>query len=707
MRDRIAAGDINQNLDKDFSISLKRYPDKIRYCSKSLFSRNLTNGEVVNRSWLVFSPSTGRVFCVVCKIFSGTTQFATSGFNDWRNSKRIEEHEGSLEHRKYTNDLIRRSRLSGRIDSELIKALHEETVYWKNVLLRVVETIKSLCSRGLPLRGHTDTFGSSSNGNFLATLELIAKFDPFLADHIARFGNAGRGIPSYLSHTIVDELIIQIGGQLEKKIIIELQKAKYYSIIVDSTPDISHVDQLTFVLRYVLSDSGIPIERFICFIPNVGHKSQQLADVILEKLEVLGINIMDCRGQSYDNAANMSGQYTGLQARLKDINPLATYVPCAAHSLNLVGTSAVGFCEFSTTFFGIEQELYNFFSVSTYRWSQLQTKFSLKSLSVTRWSARADASKALYTSYSEIVEVLQLIAGDVNEKPTTRSEAKALMIKLNQIEIAILTCFWHKVLERFKLTSKKLQAVDVDLDTVIGLYNSLLGYLSSIRKEFDAFESEGLNFCKDNTYQYDARRKRKRKLQFDEGKEETKFRDGKDQFRIAVFLPLVDKLMTELSKRRESYLESNKNFGFLAKLTTLSDEDLRERCSNLVGIYKNDLEDGLVDEIFQLRSLPDLMSDTFSLPTNLLKKLKTSKMNEIFPNVEIALRIFACKAVTNCSGERSFSALKRVKNYLRSNLSHSKLSNLAIMAIESNLLNELDFMEIIEIFAANKSRKKT
>ncbi|KAG7172178.1 hypothetical protein Hamer_G009519 [Homarus americanus] len=41
------------------------------------------------------------------------------------------------------------------------------------------------------------------------------------------------------------------------------------------------------------------------------------------------------RGQSYDNAATMSGIYTGLQARIKAMNPLAYYVPCAGHSLNL------------------------------------------------------------------------------------------------------------------------------------------------------------------------------------------------------------------------------------------------------------------------------------------------------------------------------------------------------------------------------------
>lgn len=46
------------------------------------------------------------------------------------------------------------------------------------------------------------------------------------------------------------------------------------------------------------------------------------------------IDLKNCRGQSYDNASNMSGIYNGLQARIRRTSEQALYVPCAAHSLN-------------------------------------------------------------------------------------------------------------------------------------------------------------------------------------------------------------------------------------------------------------------------------------------------------------------------------------------------------------------------------------
>lgn len=75
--------------------------------------------------------------------------------------------------------------------------------------------------------------------------------------------------------------------------------------------------------------------------------------------------------------------------------------------------------------------------------------------------------------------------------------------------------------------------------------------------------------------------------------------------------------------------------------------------------------------------------------------------------MEVVTRIFLCLMITNCSGERSFSQLKRIKNELRTTMLQERLTNLSIMCIESDLLQKLEFEDIIEDFAQQKSRKKT
>ena len=83
----------------------------------------------------------------------------------------------------------------------------KEKVYWRAVLKKVVAVVNFLCKKGLPLRGGNEVFGFSHNGIFSGVLELFAQFDNFLADHICRFGNSGRGASSYLSSTICNEFV--------------------------------------------------------------------------------------------------------------------------------------------------------------------------------------------------------------------------------------------------------------------------------------------------------------------------------------------------------------------------------------------------------------------------------------------------------------------------------------------------------------------
>jgi len=77
-----------------------------------------------------------------------------------------------------------------------------------------------------------------------------------------------------------------------------------------------------------------------------------------------------------------------------------------------------------------------------------------------------------------------------------------------------------------------------------------------------------------------------------------------------------------------------------------------------------------------------------------------------FPNVEIAIRIYLTIPINNCQGERSFSTLSRVKNHLRATMAQSRLDALAIMCIEAEFVRDLDFSELIDEFAALKTRRR-
>jgi len=112
-------------------------------------------------------------------------------------------------------------------------------------------------------------------------------------------------------------------------------------------------------------EGSTPKERFLTFLPNCGHTGEATANALLKFLGEHQIDIMDCRGKSYDNAANMSGKYRGMQALILEKNHLSAFVPCCGHSFNLVGKAAANSCPSAVQFFDFMQDLYTFFTAST------------------------------------------------------------------------------------------------------------------------------------------------------------------------------------------------------------------------------------------------------------------------------------------------------------------------------------------------------
>ena len=143
----------------------------------------------------------------------------------------------------------------------------------------------------------------------------------------------------YLSNIIQNELIDIVAKKVEKELMTQLTKAKYNALSLDCTPDISHKEQMTVILRFVQCDEvdGVIVkEAFLGYLRVDDSTGRELLDMFMKRAEELGLNFADCRGQCYDNGANMKGKEAPGQARLLEINSKALYVPCAHHSLNLV-----------------------------------------------------------------------------------------------------------------------------------------------------------------------------------------------------------------------------------------------------------------------------------------------------------------------------------------------------------------------------------
>nr|XP_012561392.2 zinc finger MYM-type protein 1-like [Hydra vulgaris] len=345
----------------------------------------MKNGEYVPRDWLVWSKVKQSIFCFPCRLFSKlptANRSRLTTISEYRFQRKwkklhdkIPEHQNSSNH-KYC--YIKWRLLEKSIDSNstvgimLLQNIKNQASHWKQVLRRILDVTLFLANRGLGFR----------RTNFILS---------------------------------------------------EREVAKYYSILVDATPDSAHMEHTVFILRYVYLNEENSLykvqERFLEFVECNQKTGKAIAKLICSVMKKHNIPMIDCRGQGYDNGSNMSGQYKGAQAEIIKENQLAIYSSCACHSLNLCGVHAAECCAEVINFFCVVQKTYNLFSSRPQRWQIFKENIgcSLHSMSDTRWSARVESVKPFAEHIPGLKSAIQDIK-KLNLTAETRSDIKHCVI---------------------------------------------------------------------------------------------------------------------------------------------------------------------------------------------------------------------------------------------------------------------------------------
>lgn len=151
-----------------------------------------------------------------------------------------------------------------------------------------------------------------------------------------------------------------------------------------------------------------------------------------------------------------------------------------------------------------------------------------------------------------------------------------------------------------------------------------------------------------------------------------------DHYRVNLFYPFVEHIISELESRFAKRSEPAMVAAYLvpADLKKLTEEKEAE----LLQWYQQDLPDAATVEQELIWWRYKFQSSTEPLPSTALDTLQTTSM-VFFPNIECMLRIFLTIPVTTCAFERSFSAMRRLKTWLRASMSDERLSGLALMHV--------------------------
>uniref|UniRef100_A0A3Q3EIY1 DUF4371 domain-containing protein n=2 Tax=Kryptolebias marmoratus TaxID=37003 RepID=A0A3Q3EIY1_KRYMA len=578
------------------------------------------------------------------------------------------------------------------VASQLSSAVARQQEEARYRLSKIVGSIKYLARQGLALRGHVE-----EKSNLSQHLKEKAEDDPVLQKWLDTHKQ------DYTSPLIQNEILGIMSNEIIRRIAetIRCLPVTQFALIVDGTQDISGQEQESVCLRYVDHDLN-PHEEFIGMYSVTETTGQYLAKVALDVLCRLNLPLSALRGQTYDGAANMSGTYSGAQALIREKQPLALYVHCGAHCVNLVAQKACTasrvvrdsldwvhqlgvLCGQSGKF----KQLFHQIAKSDH-----ETATTLKPLCTTRWTVRHSAIRSVLTQYDSILTALEEMAG--RDSPTAATAnglfqqfmrgSTVLGLVMAEAVIGELECLNSSLQRRTQTVSGMQAAVCKVQSTLSGkrsdeVFQSLFEKASATVKSLDL---EPITLP----------RVRQPPKCFSGDSSSFSPKTPMEHYRVE-FFKVLDSVHTQLTERFQQ--------GGLLTLQKLENTLLSGTIDPVVHDYPEINAQLLEIQLPMFKH--GYMYSSCKEATNILKGLPL-EVRGLFTEIETLVRLLLVVPVSSSEAERSFSALRRLKTWLRTTMTQQRLNHVAVCHIHQDKLDILTKKSVCTQFISFTPRDK-
>lgn len=630
----------------------------------------------------------------------GREKTFTAGVSDWKNiSMLIKRHTSEACH----INASARSECYGDIQlgkSESInKSLSDSSKVCVNrnrhILTRIVEVIVLLSKQNIPFRGHTEI-----NSNFFAILNAFAQTDDVLAEHLANAHYNAK----YTSPDVQNELINVCANQLKEQLLSDCRKCPFFAIMADEATDKSTKEQLSMCVRFVDENCNVR-EEFLGFVECTSIKGAALCENILAFLQEADLDVLKIRAQCYDGASNMSGKFRGLQALVRERSPHANYVHCKSHCLNLalVHSSNIPCVR---TMMSTVQDISFMFDYSAKRLVAFQNELSqdiatkeemahrtkLRTLCETRWSSRADALGTFKHAFPVVVHALETLQEDRDEK------AGLYLAAILRFEFIIALVVAEHILSSTVPLTNLLQKEDNDLLHAVEETRVIIKLCNDERGDEDVWNAL-YDQATAMSAEFDILPSKPRQVGRQRHRANPDVQTVSAYYRITLYNVFLDHLTQEMETRILGN-ESRYSAQYLlpSKLPDLQDASL----PSIYAAYAPDMQHSFEEFKTETVRWKVRWSMTDIRPSRLQDTLNQTN-KDLYPCIYTILGVLLTMPPTSASCERSFSGMKRIKNYLRSTMRSDRLSSLALIHIHKDM--DIDIERVINVFASVKCRK--
>ncbi|XP_042414977.1 zinc finger MYM-type protein 1-like [Zingiber officinale] len=568
--------------------------------------------------------------------FGGDDVFTRSGFINWKKAiEKFNEHVGGVgrvhNEARIQFEGFKNQRQS--VEYSFSSGKHELEVSYRKRLTSILKVIRFLLLQGLPFRGHDESSTSSNKGNFLELLKWYSSECPEVA---AVVGMNAPGNNQMIAPKIQKQLVNACAVETTNAIVADLGD-RWFTLLLDEARDCSVKEQMAVVIRYV-NKYGEVIERFMAVVHVATTTAACLKEAIDSLFAKYGLSVARLRGQGYDGASNMSGEFNGLKSLIMKENPYALYVHCFAHQLQLVVVAVAQENQYVCDFMWIVGSIVNISASSCKRADKLRQlehdrkikllergeissgrglnqETSLARPGDTRWGSHHSTLCRIEQMWSSVIEVLQNLIDDGDR--SSKGLSRTLVERMERYEFVFILLLMKRILAITNHLSTVLQEKDQNIVNVIRLINNVKCKLQKLRDSgWDILLEDVKKFC--NTHSIEI-------------------------------INMTDNINSQL----ETYIDDVKS-----------------------------------DERFE--GISDLRA--------LAKKMIETMKNRVFPLVYRMIEVALLLPVATATVERVFSAMNIVKTYLRNRIGEEWMNDSLVVYIEKDVFNTVDNEPILQRF---------
>ena len=403
----------------------------------------------------------------------------------------------------------------------------------------------------------------------------------------------------------------------------------------------------------------------------------------------------------------MKGQRNGVATQISCLERRAIYTHCYGHSLNLACQETVREVKIVKDAVDTTFELSKIAKYSAKRKAELvrlkeeraHNDPGFRTICPTRWTVRSKSLSSVRQNYSVLQQSLSTFADFAKHDMEISARVNGIRSQMEKFSFLFGVMLGESVLGMAEnlscvLQSKKISAAEVQAAAELTL-DTMLKHRTdtAFTKFWDKVVKHSKNVDVDKPA---LPRKRRVPARFDlSGAGESYVPLTVKEHYMIIYYAAFDRVISSIKNHFDQ--PGYKVYCPLENvlLNAISGNDFEADIQKVIEVYGNDFDQDLLRiqlDIFQTHFASEQGKQQGNSTISDVKSLCLSlgEGRHVLSQIEVLLKVLLIMPATNTSSERSFSALRRIKNYLRSTMKQERLNDVMVLNVHKDKTDSLD-----------------